>query len=164
MSIHTASLPAGQVLTVTAVFAAIFYALTDSGPGTPVAIAAGDSYSVGPFGTSKVYATDSERPPTIAYSTPDPLSDADTLVSPVLTTPDINGGTADALTSLSMANDVLFLRTAGVPVDYTDGSPPATGEATAGIGSLCFDYTNGNLYINGGTKAQPVWKLVTRAA
>lgn len=24
--------------------------------------------------------------------------------------------------------------------------------------------TNGKLYINGGTKAQPVWKLVTSAA
>lgn len=53
--------------------------------------------------------------------------------------------------------------TAGAPVDYTDGTPPATGEAEAGIGSLCMDYTNGKLYVNGGTKAQPLWKIVTSA-
>ena len=38
------------------------------------------------------------------------------------------------------------------------------GEAVAGIGSRYTDYTNGKLYINGGTKAVPIWKLVTSAA
>lgn len=61
------------------------------------------------------------------------------------------------------AADQLWLTGSGVPVDYTDGDPAATGEATAGKGSLYTDYTNGKLYINGGTKAQPVWKLVTSA-
>lgn len=51
----------------------------------------------------------------------------------------------------------------GAPVDYTDGTPPATGEGVAGIGSRYTDITAGKLYINGGTKAQPVWKLVTSA-
>ena len=60
--------------------------------------------------------------------------------------------------------DVLFYSGAGAPVDYTDGTPPATGEAVAEIGSLYMDETNGKLYINGGTKAEPVWKLVTSAA
>lgn len=45
----------------------------------------------------------------------------------------------------------------GVPVDYTDGDPAATGEGVAEIGARYTDY------INGGTKAQPVWKLVTSA-
>jgi hypothetical protein len=62
------------------------------------------------------------------------------------------------------AADQLWLTGAGVPVDYTDGSPAATGEGTAGIGSLYTDYTNGDLYINAGTKAHPTWKKVTRAA
>jgi hypothetical protein len=61
-------------------------------------------------------------------------------------------------------NDVLKLYGDGAPVDYTDGTPPATGEGTAGPGSEYTDYTGANLYINGGTKAQPIWKLVTRAA
>ena len=68
-------------------------------------------------------------------------------------------GAAHAIT-----NAVLWLNGVGVPVDYTDGTPPATGEAVAQKGSLYSDTTNGDLYINGGTKAQPVWKLVTRAA
>lgn len=37
------------------------------------------------------------------------------------------------------------------------------GEAVAGIGSRYTDYTNGKLYINGGTKAVPVWNIVTSA-
>jgi hypothetical protein len=54
--------------------------------------------------------------------------------------------------------------TAGVPGNYTDGTPAATGEGTAIPGALCIDTTNKNHYINGGTTAQPTWKLVTRAA
>jgi hypothetical protein len=61
------------------------------------------------------------------------------------------------------ATSQLWLTGAGVPVDYTDGTPPATGEGTAGIGSLYTDSTNGKLYINGGTKAEPLWKIVTSA-
>lgn len=62
------------------------------------------------------------------------------------------------------ASEVCIIDGAGVPVDYTDGDPVATGEGYAEIGSLYIDRTNGKLYINGGTKAQPVWKLVTSAA
>lgn len=60
--------------------------------------------------------------------------------------------------------DVRLYVIAGAPVDYTDGSPPATGEAEAGIGSLCVRTDTGKWYTNGGTKAQPLWKLVTSAA
>lgn len=61
------------------------------------------------------------------------------------------------------ASEVCIIDGAGVPVDYTDGDPVATGEGYAEIGSLYIDRTNGKLYINGGTKAQPVWKIVTSA-
>jgi hypothetical protein len=49
---------------------------------------------------------------------------------------------------------------AGAPTDGTSG----TGAGFAPKGALCIDYTNANLYINGGTQASPTWKLVTRAA
>lgn len=53
--------------------------------------------------------------------------------------------------------DDLHLYGAGAPVDYTDGSPPATGEGTAYPGALYSDITNANVYRNDGTRAQPAW-------
>jgi hypothetical protein len=61
------------------------------------------------------------------------------------------------------ASDLLWLTGDGAPVDYTDGDPAATGEGAAGKGSLYTDYTNGKLYVNGGTKAEPAWKIFTSA-
>lgn len=57
--------------------------------------------------------------------------------------------------------DVLIVADAGVPVDGATG----TGAGSVGIGSLYIDTTNGKIYINSGagTKAVPVWKLVTSA-
>ena len=55
-------------------------------------------------------------------------------------------------------SDLRFMVGAGAPTDAT------TGANVAGIGSQYTDVTNANLYINGGTKASPTWKLVTRAA
>lgn len=75
-----------------------------------------------------------------------------------------SGASLFTSTGLVLSGDTRLYVGAGVPVDYTDGSPPATGEAEAGIGSLYLDTTNGKAYINGGTKAQPIWKLVTSAA
>jgi hypothetical protein len=66
--------------------------------------------------------------------------------------------------AIRLPDQVCWITGAGVPVDYTDGDPVATGEGIAAIGSLYTDRTNGNLYINAGTQAQPTWKLVTRAA
>jgi len=44
------------------------------------------------------------------------------------------------------------------------GVPDATTYANfAGKGSLLVDITNAKLYINGGTKAVPAWKIVTSA-
>lgn len=59
--------------------------------------------------------------------------------------------------TLNIAGDIGIYVVAGVPVDYTDGSPPATGEAEAGPGSLAIDISNSDLYINTGTKAHPAW-------
>ena len=67
-------------------------------------------------------------------------------------------------TGLVLSGDTRLYTGAGAPVSYTDGDPAATGEAEAGIGSIYSDTTNGKLYVNGGTKAQPLWKLVTSAA
>lgn len=66
--------------------------------------------------------------------------------------------------AIRLPDQVCWITGAGVPVNYTDGSPPATGEGIAAIGSLYTDRTNGNLYINAGTQAEPIWKLVTRAS
>jgi len=59
-------------------------------------------------------------------------------------------GTVNALASLHLYG-------AGVPVDYTDGDPPATGEGTAPKGAIYSDTTNGLVYRNSGTQAQPAW-------
>lgn len=65
--------------------------------------------------------------------------------------------------SFNLGGDMWIYWGAGAPVDYTDGTPPATGEAEAGIGSIYINTTNGKQYNNGGTKAQPLWKIVTSA-
>ncbi len=49
---------------------------------------------------------------------------------------------------------------AGVPVDGAAG----TQFGVAAKGSILIDSTNGKMYVNGGTLASPVWKLVTSAA
>ena len=64
---------------------------------------------------------------------------------------------------MHLHGDVWIYATAGAPVDYTDGSPAATGEGEAGIGSLCVRLDTGKWHTNGGTKAEPLWKLVTSA-
>lgn len=60
-------------------------------------------------------------------------------------------------------NDWHVLCGNGVPVDYTDGDPVATGQDVAGPASLYVDLTGKKLYINNGTKAQPVWGIFTSA-
>lgn len=81
---------------------------------------------------------------------------ASALVTCVVDTGDT--GSADdgsgVVTALAAAN-----MTGGAGVGYD-----ANGVGYAGIGSDYRDVTNGDIYINSGTKAVPVWKLVTRAA
>lgn len=77
----------------------------------------------------------------------------------------ITTGTVGTLnvTTFHLGGDVYISNGEGAPVDYTDGDPAATGEGVMGIGSLYIDMTNGKIYINGGTKAEPAWKIVTSA-
>lgn len=63
-----------------------------------------------------------------------------------------------------VASDILDLSGAGAPVDYTDGDPVATGEGVAGPGSRYTDVTAGALYLNTGTKAEPVWEALAFVA
>ena len=55
-----------------------------------------------------------------------------------------------------LKRDVIFWPNAGAPTNGTAG----TGFGKAGPGSLCFDYTNGQVYINTNTKASPTWTKV----
>jgi len=56
-----------------------------------------------------------------------------------------------------LTGDVVMFHGAGAPVDGT------TGANVAGIGSIYIRRDTGKMYINGGTKAVPAWKLVTSA-
>lgn len=65
-----------------------------------------------------------------------------------ISTPSIWGMLADWAN-----NDVWFIINAGAPTSGGAG----TGNGLTGPGSLCFDITNKNLYINTNTKASPTW-------
>jgi len=60
--------------------------------------------------------------------------------------------------------DFVHLAGSGAPVDYTDGDPAATGEGVAAIGSFYTDTATGNLYVNTGTKAEPIWQQLAFVA
>jgi hypothetical protein len=66
--------------------------------------------------------------------------------------PSIMGMLADLV-----KNGVLVLRSTSAPTNGTSGS----GATIAAPGSLLIDTGSQNLYINTGTKASPVWKIVT---
>lgn len=51
----------------------------------------------------------------------------------------------------------LIMSGAGVPVDYTDGDPAASGEGVIVKGGLYIDTTNGFVYRNSGTLAHQAW-------
>lgn len=68
-----------------------------------------------------------------------------------------------AKADVRLSNEILILSGSDVPVDYTDGDPAATGEGFAGPGSIYLRTATGKMYLNGGTKAQPLWKIVTSA-
>lgn len=61
---------------------------------------------------------------------------------------------------LRLSKEVCVLQGAGVPTDGVAG----TGAGVTEIGSIYLDRTNGEAYINAGTKASPTWKKITRAA
>lgn len=70
----------------------------------------------------------------------------------------------DAADAAALPLATLLFQTAGVPVDYTDGTPPATGEGVAAKGALCIDTTNGFVYRNSGTVAHPAWTKLADVA
>jgi hypothetical protein len=69
----------------------------------------------------------------------------------------------DSMESL-YASRALLISGAGVPVDYTDGDPVATGDSISVKGGLYVDTTNGLVYRNSGTAAQPAWTALASVA
>jgi hypothetical protein len=63
-----------------------------------------------------------------------------------------------------VTGDICEIVGEGAPVDYTDGSPPATGEGFAGVMSRYTDITGKKLYVNTGTLAEPAWTELTQVA
>ena len=51
----------------------------------------------------------------------------------------------------------LLISGAGIPVNYTDGDPVATGQDVSPPGGIYIDTTNAVVYKNAGTAAEPVW-------
>jgi len=142
----TDRLPAGSVLTVTSTSTGVGYvvrygALTNL-PDTGFMSIAGANLSVGPFGTEQRFEIRVDTG-IVSYS----MAPFD-----------------PALNERVPGNDVVELYGAVTPVDYTDGTPPATGEGVAGPGSTYTDYVGAQLYINAGTKAEPIWKIFQRSA
>lgn len=62
-------------------------------------------------------------------------------------------GAAGKVGAMILANGVRLFSGSGAPTDGTSG----TGAGKAVPSSKFFDYTNGNVWINIGTKASPVW-------
>ena len=112
MSINTVFLPANQVLTVTAVSASSLYEMVGAVPQSPTLISAGSSAEVGPFGSPKNYAVDSEIPATYVFA----VSDLAAQDSPTLTTPVLGVATATSI------NGVSFSSGAGAPDDAVQAS------------------------------------------
>lgn len=132
------SLPPGNILSVDATAGSGHTAKLDH-PGaqanTLKAIAAGTTFRIGPY-------------PATTYHYIAPAAGQFTITELPASPPlPISGTPTDFV---EMFGD-------GAPVDYTDGTPPATGEAVAGKGSRYTDLTNAALYINTGTKAEPAW-------
>ena len=78
-------------------------------------------------------------------------------------TAEVQSGYA-AISSIVNGLAALHLYGAGAPVNYTDGDPAATGEGTAPKGALYSDTTNGLVYRNSGTQAQPIWTALADVA
>lgn len=66
--------------------------------------------------------------------------------------------------AVNLGGDVYVVTTDETPVDYTDGTPPATGEGVYGTGTLLIFTDDGTVYRNSGTKAQPAWTLLADEA
>lgn len=82
-----------------------------------------------------------------------------------LKAPPINYSSKGAIAAEAMciclSQSVYLLAAPSTPVDGVAGT--GTGAGFAGIGSIYIDVTAGKMYVNGGTKASPAWKIVTSA-
>lgn len=146
---QTFNLPVWCVMTVVGSADAAGNAFDETHSGDPVFICAvsGASTTIGPFVEDKIVHI---------------YLDEGEVTSVTLERYDLAALAAD-LAAFKLARPTQEFAGDGAPVDYTDGDPAATGEGVAEIGARYTDITNGKLYLNGGTKAQPVWKLVTSA-
>lgn len=77
---------------------------------------------------------------------------------------DTHYATSASVTAALAVTSALIIDGEGVPVDYTDGTPPATGEGTALPGTLYLDRTGGLVYRNSGTQAEPIWTALADVA
>jgi hypothetical protein len=159
---QTFTLPAGYALTVVA-------GATSSGRIFPFSESVGDTsgltdvaasatVTLGPFSTVKRYLVETLAG-TLAVTSAlvDFPTAAESLAAAVAAV------AAVSIPVTGTIGDTGIYVGAGAPVDYTDGSPAATGEGVAGIGSLYIDTTAGKLYVQKGTKAEPLWGIVTSA-
>ncbi len=139
-------LPAGQVLTLTPAsdcVGSIYRTRNPIGgePYTPVAIGA-VVLAFGPFAEGRYYHVNCDKGSlTFDMATVDPET--------YTRTTDFDAAIATL--------EARHLYGEGAPVDYTDGTPPATGEGVSEKGFLYSDITGGLVYRNSGTKAQPIW-------
>jgi hypothetical protein len=106
-------------------------------PASFTALAASKTVTLGPFAIGTRWLLETLTGPGVAYDQ----------ARPPLAHIEIIGD----------ASDVRQIYGAGAP---TDG---VTGANVAGVGSRYTDTTAGKLYLNGGTKASPAWKIVTSA-
>lgn len=150
---QTITLPPGCTLTVTAdaVSSGSVYPFAERVGDTAgvSAVAASATVTLGPFATTKRYQVNAASGSlTYSVAAVDYPTAAEAAAAAALLYVPVAAGTI---------GDLVEIVGDGVPVDYTDGTPPGTGEGVAGKGSRYTDTTNGTLYINTGTKVQPAW-------
>jgi hypothetical protein len=102
--------------------------------GSPISVPANSTITVGPRGDVSRWLIDSVLGPGV----------------------NVTQSAASAVPDFGAPLDLMHLFGAGVP-------SAATGANQAQTASLYTDTTNAKLYINGGTKASPSWKIVTSA-
>jgi hypothetical protein len=102
--------------------------------GSPVSVPASSAITVGPRGDVSRWLIDSVIGPGV----------------------NVTQNSASAVPDSGAPLDLMHLFGAGAP-------SASTGANQAAIGSLYTDTTNAKLYIQGGTKVTPAWKLVTSA-
>jgi hypothetical protein len=102
--------------------------------GSPISVPSGSAITIGPRGDVSRWLIDGVLGPGV----------------------NVTQVAASAVPDFGAAPDLMHLFGSGAP-------SAATGANQAQTASLYTDLTNAKLYINGGTKAVPSWKIVTSA-